>query len=114
MSQTVSEVMQAPALCLPSITSLTAAAVAMRDVGIGDVIVEEDGLISGIVTDRDITVRVVAEAANPNLVSLGEICSRELTMVKPTDSVEDVADLMSKKALRRVPVIDDGYPVGIV
>jgi CBS domain-containing protein len=114
MSQTVREVMQSNPICLPAITSITAAAVAMRDIGIGDVIVEEDGQVCGIVTDRDITVRVVAEAVYPNDVALSDICSRELTAVTPTDSVEEVARLMSNKALRRLPVLDQGRPVGIV
>ena len=99
---------------MPAITSLTAAAVAMRDIGIGDVIVEEDGEVCGIVTDRDITVRVVAEAADPNLTSLSEICSRELTAIHPRASVEEAAELMSNQALRRLPVLDEGRPVGIV
>jgi CBS domain-containing protein len=113
-SQTVSEVMQSNPICLPAITSITAAAVAMRDIGIGDVIVQEDGEVCGIVTDRDITVRVVAEALYPDNVALSDICSRELTVVAPSDSVEDVAELMSNKALRRLPVLDEGRPVGIV
>jgi CBS domain-containing protein len=106
--------MQSNPICLPAITSITAAAVAMRDIGIGDVIVEEDGQVCGIVTDRDITVRVVAEAVYPNHVALSDICSRELTAVTPTDSVEEVVKLMSNKALRRLPVLDQGRPVGIV
>jgi CBS domain-containing protein len=114
MSRNVNEVMQRNPICLPAITSITAAAVAMRDIGIGDVIVEEDGRVCGIVTDRDITVRVVAEAVYPNEVALSDICSRELTAVAPTDSVEEVAELMSHKALRRLPVLDAGRPVGIV
>ena len=114
MSLTVSDVMQPHPLCMPAITSLTAAAVAMRDMGIGDVIVEEDGEMCGIVTDRDITVRVVAEAADPNLTSLSEICSRDITAVEPEASVEEAAELMSQQALRRLPVMDDGRPVGIV
>lgn len=114
MSLTVSEVMRPHPLCMPAITSLTAAAVAMRDMGIGDVIVQEDGEVCGIVTDRDITVRVVAEAADPNLTSLSEICSRELTAVDPDASVEAAAELMSNQALRRLPVLDEGRPVGII
>jgi CBS domain-containing protein len=106
--------MQRNPICLPAITSITAAAVAMRDIGIGDVIVQEDGQVCGIVTDRDITVRVVATAAYPNHVALSDICSREVTAVAPTDSVEEVAELMSSKALRRLLVLDEGRPVGIV
>ena len=86
----------------------------MRDIGIGDVIVQDEGHVCGIVTDRDITVRVVAEAASPNEVALIDICSRHLTAVAPGDSVEEVAELMSSRALRRLPVLDEGRPVGIV
>lgn len=114
MSQTVREVMHRDPICLPAITSLTAAAVAMRDIGIGDVIVEDDGEVCGIVTDRDITVRVVAEAVDPNKVALSDICSRELTAVAPTDTVDDAISLMSEKALRRLPVLHEGLAVGIV
>ncbi len=114
MSQVVREVMQSNPICLPAITSLTAAAVAMRDIGIGDVIVEEDGEVCGIVTDRDIAVRVVAEALDPNDVALSDICSRDLTTVSPTDSVEQAVELMSNRALRRLLVLDEGRPVGVV
>jgi CBS domain-containing protein len=114
MSQVVREVMQSNPICLPAITSLTAAAVAMRDIGIGDVIVEDGGEVCGIVTDRDITVRVVAEAVDPNEVALRDICSRDLTTVSPADSVEQAAALMSNKALRRLLVLDEGRPVGVV
>jgi signal-transduction protein with cAMP-binding, CBS, and nucleotidyltransferase domain len=64
-SRTVSEVMPSNPICLPAITSITAAAVARRDIGIGEVIVQENGRVCDIVTDRDVTVRVVAEAPYP-------------------------------------------------
>jgi CBS domain-containing protein len=47
-------------------------------------------------------------------VTLSDICTRELTVVAPSDSVEDVAERMSNKALRRLPVLHEGRPEGIV
>jgi len=86
----------------------------MRDSDIGDVIVVENGRICGMVTDRDITVRGVAEGRNISSLTLGDICSRQLTTLSPTDSVEDAVLLMREKALRRPPVVEGGKPVGIV
>ncbi len=87
----------------------------MRDQDIGDVIVLDDGdQLCGIVTDRDIAVRVVAEGRNPQEVKVGQICSRDLTTVSPNDDVGAAVKLMSQKAIRRVPVVDKGRPVGIV
>jgi CBS domain-containing protein len=86
----------------------------MRDAGIGDVILEEDGEVRGIVTDRDIVVRAVAEEASPLQVTLEEVCSRDLTALSPSSSVEDALMLMRDRALRRLPVLEDSHPVGIV
>jgi len=86
----------------------------MRDSDIGDVIVVENGQICGMVTDRDITIRGVAEGRNISSLTLADICSRQLTTLSPTDSVDDAVLLMREKALRRLPVVEGGKPVGIV
>lgn len=114
MAQSIREVMQPDPICLAATTTVAAAAAAMRDAGIGDVIVERDGEVCGIVTDRDIVVRVVAEHGSPDDVRLGDICSRELATLAATDTVEDAVRVMSDKALRRLPVLDQGRAVGIV
>jgi CBS domain-containing protein len=85
----------------------------MRDQGIGDVLVEHDGSL-GIVTDRDIVTRAVAEGRDPQQVRVGDICTRDVETVSPDMSVDDVIRLMSDKAVRRVPVVEAGRPVGIV
>src|SRR5436190_6472302 len=99
---------------LPATSSVVDAARAMRDSDIGNVIVLENGQICGIVTDRDIAIRGVAEGRNISSLTLGDICSRQLTTLSPTDSVDDAALLMQEKALRRLPVVEGGKPVGIV
>jgi CBS domain-containing protein len=70
--------------------------------------------VSGIVTDRDIVVRSVAERRDPTQTRLGDICSREMTTVSPSADVSDAIGLMKDKALRRPPVVEDGRPIGIV
>lgn len=114
MVQTVREVMTGKPVALQAGTSLVEAAKAMRDRGIGDVIVLQDDQVCGIVTDRDITVRGVAEGRDPSRVVLGEVCSTEVVTVGPEAPVDQAVDLMRSRALRRLPVVEQGRPVGIV
>ena len=90
------------------------AALVMSDNDIGDVIVCDGERVCGIVTDRDITIRAVAHGKDPASTKLGDICSKELTTVSPDDLVDDAVRLMRTKAIRRVPVVEDGKPVGVV
>ena len=114
MAQLVRDVMTPNPVALQATSSLVEAALAMRDFDVGDVLVLDDGQICGIVTDRDIVVRGIAGGNYPATVKLGEICSRELTTLSPTDSVEDAVNLMRQKAIRRLPVVENGRPVGIL
>jgi CBS domain-containing protein len=114
MAQSIRDVMTPHPVALPATSSVIEAAQAMRDANIGDVIVVENGRICGMVTDRDITGRGVAEERNLSSLTLGDICSRQLTTLSPTDSVEDAVLLMRAKALRRLPVVEGDTPVGIV
>jgi CBS domain-containing protein len=94
--------------------SLTEAARLMRDRGIGDVIVVEGDDAEGIVTDRDIVIRGVAEGNDPNTTRVGQVISGELMSVAPDDPVDLAIRLMREGAIRRLPVLDRGRPVGIV
>lgn len=114
MAQNIRDVMTAHPVALPATSSVVDAARAMRDSNIGDVIVVDDSRVCGIVTDRDITVRGVAEGRDISRLKLEDICSRVLTTLSPTDSVDDAVRLMREKAIRRLPVIEGGKPVGIV
>ena len=114
MAQLVRDVMTPNPVALQATSSLVEAALAMRDFDVGDVLVLDDGQICGIVTDRDIVVRGIAGGNYPATVKLGEICSRELTTLSPTDSVENAVSLMRQKAIRRLPVVEHGQPVGIL
>jgi CBS domain-containing protein len=100
---------------LEATASVRAAAELMRESDIGDVVVLENNRLCGIVTDRDIVVRVLADGSDPGMVTVGEICSRELTTVPPTASLDDAVRLIRQKAIRRLPVVeDDGEVLGII
>ncbi|HEX2031334.1 MAG TPA: CBS domain-containing protein [Actinomycetota bacterium] len=99
---------------LPASASLVEAARVMRDEDIGPVIVVENDSVVGIVTDRDIVVRGVADDRPPGSTTVGEVASGDLTTVSPDDPVDDAVRLMRERAVRRLPVVEGGKPVGIV
>ena len=114
MATTVRDVMTSALVTFPENATAAEAAQGMREWDIGDVLVERNGKVTGIVTDRDIVVRAVAEGRAPASVTLGEICSDMLVTVAPSDTVDEVVRLMRDNALRRVPVFDGDRAVGIV
>ena len=114
--QTCAEVMtRDPVELLESETVLEAARV-MRDQNIGDVIVLDDtgGRIKGIVTDRDVVVRAVANGQDLAHTTLSSICSEDLVCVGPGEPIDKVVQLMRDKAIRRMPVVEDEHAVGII
>ena len=111
---TVQEVMTTDPVALDASETVGEAARRMKAEDIGDVIVVRDGQICGVVTDRDIVVRVLAEGRDPNQTQLGEVCSRDVATVSPGDDLTAAGDLMRDRAVRRVPVVENGKPVGIV
>ena len=87
----------------------------MRELDVGSlVVVDDNGSVVGVLTDRDIVVRALAEGRDPNTTTVRDISSRELTTLSPDDSVEQAVQLMRDKAVRRLPVLEGGRPVGIV
>lgn len=114
MTQTVREVMTTEVVQLPSSARLADAAQRMRDDDIGDVIVADDGSMRGLVTDRDIVVRAIAEGKDPQSATLGEICSAEVATVSPDDTVDRAVQVMRERSVRRLPVVEGNSPVGIV
>jgi CBS domain-containing protein len=100
---------------LPESTTAREAAEEMRANDIGDVIVtDENGGIAGILTDRDLVVRVIAEGRDPRATRIGDIASRDLAAVAPDDPVDRAVQIMREKAIRRLPVVEKGKVVGIV
>lgn len=114
MAQKVSELMTSAPVTLRPSQTLVDAAKAMREHGIGDVLVVDDAELKGLVTDRDIVMRAVAEARDPSSTPVGEICSPDLVTVTPDDDADTAVRRMREHAVRRVPVVRDGRPVGVL
>jgi CBS domain-containing protein len=116
LAQKVRDVMTPRPVALEDEASVVEAARAMRDGDFGSIVVvtEPGGPVRGVLTDRDITVRVVAEGVDPRSVRLSDILEGEVVTVGPDEPVDTVVDLMRKKAIRRVPVVEGGRLVGLV
>jgi signal-transduction protein with cAMP-binding, CBS, and nucleotidyltransferase domain len=114
MAQSIRDVMTSNPTTCDSSASVIEAAKAMREQGIGNVVVTKGGTPCGIVTDRDIVVKAVADGRNPSDCTLDDICSHELVTVSPDDSVDRAVQLMRDKAIRRVAVMEGGKLAGMV
>jgi CBS domain-containing protein len=111
----VADVMTRKVVYLPGDTMLDEAAQVMRDQAIGDVVVTTGPTMTGLVTDRDIVVRAIAEGLAPQTTTLGSIASLELIMVEQSATVEDAIQAMRERGVRRLLVCDaDRKVVGIV
>lgn len=108
MAKQVRELISKKPIKLQSSATVIEAANKMREAGIGAVIVEDSNKPSGIVTDRDIAIRVVAEGRDPSSTRVGDVCSKELTTLTPEDDVDRAVELMREKAIRRLLVVDSG------
>ena len=114
MAERLAEIMTRNPVTLEVGDTVIAAARTMRDANIGDIVILDNGAIRGVLTDRDIVVRGLAEGKDPAKTLVGELCSRELTTLAPTDAITDAIGIMREKAIRRLPVVQEGRLVGIV
>jgi CBS domain-containing protein len=115
MAQKVREIMSSHPVSLPGNASLVEAAKKMRDNDIGDVlIIEPDGRLLGIVTDRDIVVRGIANEREARSTTVSDVCSPDLVAVDADEDADRAVQMMRQRAIRRVPVMDDGQVVGVV
>ncbi|MER5449058.1 CBS domain-containing protein [Streptomyces sp. NPDC002766] len=114
MADFVREVMTPGVVAVRPDASLVEAAQLMRTQHIGDVLVADGQRIVGVLTDRDITVRAVAEGIDPLTVSAQSVCTPDPVVIAPDDPVGTAVALMRTHAVRRLPVVEDGMPVGVV
>ena len=115
MTRLVADAMTRRVVYLPEDTSLDEAAQVMRDQGIGDVVVTRGPTMAGLVTDRDIVVRALAEGLSPATTTLGAIASRELIMIEQNATIEESVRAMRSRGVRRLLVCDaDRKVVGIL
>jgi CBS domain-containing protein len=110
--------MTADPVCCTEDDTVERAAQIMKDESVGPVPVVRDlesRELTGIVTDRDLALRVIADGLNPMTTKVGTVMSRVLVTCKESDDVRAALDLMSEHQLRRVPVVDDRLRVvGII
>lgn len=115
VSDVVRDVMSPCPRTLAPEATLIDAALIMRREDIGDVLVCEEGdRLVGIVTDRDIVVRALAEGRDPAATRVADVCSRDLVTLEPGASVGGAVRLMREKAIRRIPVAEHGRVVGVL
>ncbi len=115
MAQTIQDVMTPHPFITDVQTAAVEAARIMKGADVGSLIVLEGEAVRGIVTDRDIVIRVLAEGRDARATALGEICSKQPVTVFLHDSIEQAVELMRANSVRRLPVVDDeGQAVGIV
>jgi CBS domain-containing protein len=94
--------------------SLADAAQIMQSEDVGAVPVVEDGRLVGVLTDRDIAIRAVAEGVDVKTLNVGDVASREPVTVEPGQDLDEALALMARHQVRRLPVVDDGQLVGIL
>lgn len=113
MATTVSDVLTPDIISISSMRTARDAAELMHAADIGAVVVTDGGRLVGLVTDRDLVVRVLAAGGGPD-TPVGEACSGDLVTVSPDDDVADAARVMAQHAVRRLPVVSGDKVVGIV
>jgi CBS domain-containing protein len=114
MEKSVREAMTENPRSIGASASVVEAARLMREGDIGSLPITDDERLVGMITDRDITTRVVAEAADPKATSVGDVYSRDLVSVEPDKDLEEALHLMARHQVRRLPVVENGRLVGIV
>ena len=95
-------------------TSILEAAKTMAGEDVGPLPVTEGGRLVGIVTDRDIVVRVLAEGRDPQSTTVADIASSELVTVSPDDDLDQALRKMASSQVRRLPVVEGDRIIGIV
>jgi CBS domain-containing protein len=115
MAKSVRDAMTEDPRSIGASASVVEAARLMREKHIGSLPVTDEEKLVGMITDRDITTRVVAEAADLQTLSVEDVYSRDLISVGPDKDLEEALRLMARHQVRRLPVVeDDGSLVGIV
>lgn len=95
--------------------TLQEAARLMKTKDIGDVLVKDNqGMLAGIITDRDIAIRATAEGADPKTTTVEGIFTHDITALAPTNTVHDAVRLMRARDVRRLPVVEGGKAIGII
>lgn len=112
-TQRVVDVMSLAPVRVKPTETVTKVAELMRDQDIGAVLVDDGGGMTGLVTDRDLVVRVLADHGSPSTM-VSAVCTMDPLCVRPDDDVDAAVETMREHAVRRLPVMDNGVAVGMV
>ena len=113
MADTIRDLLKGDPVTVEASATVEEAAKLMDEKDIGNVLVVENDEVQGIVTDRDIVVRVIAKG-NGGDASVREAATTDLETLEPDASIEDAIQKMEQGNVRRLPVVEDGKPVGVV
>ena len=95
--------------------TLVTAAQRMRDADVGSLpICDESGQVTGIVTDRDIVVKCIADGGDPSTATAGSIAAEMVYTVGPDDQIENALTVMEDHQVRRLPIVENGRLVGML
>ena len=114
MGKCVQDVMTSDPVTVSRSDSIVAAARLMESADVGSVPVVDGGTPVGIVTDRDIAIRVVAQGKDPNSTTVEEIATNQPYYASPDQPLDEALELMAYRKVRRVPVVEDGVLVGML
>jgi CBS domain-containing protein len=115
MAKKIREIMTTSPRTVEPTTTIVDAARLMRDEDVGPIPIVENNQCAGILTDRDIVLRVVAEGRDPATTTVGDVASRDLITIDPEQTLDEAARLMAQHQVRRLPVCEeDGHLVGII
>jgi CBS domain-containing protein len=114
MAKNVRDTMTANPRSITPGDPIVEAARLMRDEDIGSLPVTEEGRLVGMVTDRDIAVRVIAEGKSPESTTVGEVLSRDPVAAEPGQDLDEALRLMAQHQVRRLPVVEEDRLVGIL
>ena len=115
MSKTAREIMSGDAKCIGEKDSITEAAKLMAELDVGSLpICGQDDRLKGMITDRDIVTKVLAEGKDPDSVEAGELGDGKPVTIGADDSVSEAVKTMKEHKVRRLPVIDGHDLIGIV
>lgn len=112
--QSIRDVMTMEPVSVSPDTTIAEAAQLMRDQDIGDVLLTKQGRITGILTDRDITIRAIASGRDPRTTTVQEVCTQDIVTLSADASIDDAIETMRERSIRRIPVVDGQQPVGVV
>ena len=110
----VREVMTTNVVSATPDTTLEEIAALMKNLDTGAIPVVDEGDLIGIITDRDIVLRCVAEGRDPAELNVEDILSEDIEVVDPDTKVEEALEIMGRRQIRRLPVVENGELVGMV